>query len=64
MQAQTTYLAAERRGYIADDASDNQMLNTLAVRTAHGNYLLAEKSAPLIVVSLVAALSASICFLP
>ena len=55
LQAQPAYLASVGRRDIGDDATHDDVLNRLAVRTRHSRNLLTEQAAPLIHLSLVAA---------
>ena len=64
MQAQTADAAAERGGDIANDATDNKVLNALAVGTTDGDDLLSEESTAFIIVGFVATLGAAVGFLP
>ena len=64
MQAQTADAAAERGCDIANDATDNKVLNALAVGTTDGDDLLSEESTAFIIVGFVATLGAAVGFLP
>ena len=55
VEAQTTSLAAEGGGDIADDATYDDVLNRLAVRTTHGGDLLTEEALSLVNLSLISA---------
>lgn len=63
MQAQTADAAAERGCDIANDATDNKVLNALAVGTTDGDDLLSEESTAFIIVGFVATLGAAVGFL-
>ena len=62
IQADTSHQRCKRRGRVANDSTDNQWLDSLAIRTADSLYMLAHKPTALIVVSLIAALLTSVCF--
>ena len=51
IQADTSHQRCERRGRVANDSTDNQWLDSLAIRTADSLYMLAHKPTALIVVS-------------
>jgi hypothetical protein len=54
VQAETAYFAPIGRRYIGNDTPNHDVLNGLAVRTAHGGNLLAEEAAALVDLSLIA----------
>ena len=64
VEAQTAYLAAVGGSHIGDDAADDEVLNCLAVRTAHGGDLLAEEASPLVDLCFIAARCAAIFQFP
>ena len=55
VEAQATSLAAKGGGDIADDATYDDVLNRLAVRTTHGRDLLTEESLSLVDLSFISA---------
>ena len=54
VQAETANFASVGRRHIGNDTPDHDVLNGLAVRTAHGGNLLAEEAAALVDLSLIA----------
>ena len=64
VQTQSSSLAAERRCHISNDATDDQLLNGLAVGAAHGCDVLSEQPVSLVDFGLIAALLALIFLFP
>jgi len=64
VQTQSSSLAAERWCHISNDATDDQLLNGLAVGAAHGCDVLSEQPVSLVDFGLIAALFALIFLLP
>lgn len=54
VQAETAYFAPVGRRHISNNTPNYDVLNGLAVRTAHGGNLLAEEAAALVDLSLIA----------
>ena len=64
LQTQSAHLASVRRSHIGNYATNNNVLDGLAVRACHGRNLLPEEPAPLVHLSLIAALLTAIFQFP
>ena len=64
VETQATYLAAIGGGDVGDDATDDEVLNCLAVRTTHGGDLLSEEAPTLVDLCFIAARGAAIFQFP
>lgn len=59
-QTKTAYLRTERRCYVADDSTNHQILNRVAVGARYRRDMLSEESFPFIRLRLISAFSASV----
>ena len=64
IQAKSSHFTSIRRRNISNDATDNDILDGVAIRTTHGSDALAKQSLSFIVLRLVSARFTTICFLP
>ncbi len=64
IQAKSSHFTSIRRRNISDDATDNDILDGVAIRTTHGSDALAKQPLSFIVLRLVSARFTTICFLP
>jgi len=61
---ESAYLAAERRGDISNDATDNDILDVVAFRAIHGTYLLTEVPPALIYFCSISTITTTIYMFP
>lgn len=59
-ETQPSGKTVKRRSIVTDDATHNERLNRMAIRTTHAHDMLAQEARTFIVVTLIAALPAAI----